>query len=65
MATVNASDTWTGPLADEMAEDAKADVDAVDAVFSNLFRDVRNKRDALEMEVEEDDPDANWPNGGV
>ncbi|WP_147680474.1 hypothetical protein [Actinomyces ruminicola] len=65
MATVNASDTWTGPLADDMAEDTKADVDAVDAVFANLFWDVRNERNALPAEVPEDDPDANWPNGGV
>ncbi|WP_136192579.1 hypothetical protein [Actinomyces procaprae] len=59
---VNASDTWTGPLANTSAEDTKTDVDAVDTVFSDLLDQINAAITALPEELDESDPAANWPN---
>lgn len=49
-------------MANTSAEDTKTDVDAVDTVFSDLLDRINATIAALPEELDESDPDANWPN---
>ena len=59
---VNASDTWTCPRADDESASVSTEVMALSDVFAGFYDEISSQIASLPAEVDEDSPEAAWPN---
>ena len=57
---INDSGTWTGPLADDQAEDTRTDVDSLWKAFNDFVDELEEAYKAESPTVDKDDKRATW-----